>query len=233
MIYNFGKILSFFALTAVLFSCAGIPHDVTPGRELNEPFGFNHAGTRGDEEEALLETLGAHWVRLDISWVQMQKRPGDFDYSVYDAVLEKTDAAGVSVLGILDYDVPWIHDNPEGKRQVDADQISYWLDYVQAVALRYGDSLAALEIWNEPNFERFWTGSDEDFFLLTSETVKLLNHLLPDTPIIVGSLMYNPFVGGPGYLKKMLASGAADGADAVSLHPYGISPLLPGPEWVV
>jgi len=35
--------------------------------------------------------------------------------------------------------------------------------------------------------------------------------------------MYNPFVGGPGYLKKLLAAGAADGADAISLHPYGIS----------
>ena len=224
MIYNFGKILSFFVLTAVLFSCAGIPHDITSGRELNEPFGFNHAGSRGDEETALLKTLGAHWVRLDISWVKMQAEPGNFDYSAYDALLEKTDAEGVSVLGILDYDVPWIHEKPEGKRQVNPEQLSYWLEYVQAVALRYGDSLAALEIWNEPNFGKFWTGSDEDFFLLTSQTVSLLNRLLPNTPIIVGSLMYNPFVGGPGYLKKLLASGAADGADAVSLHPYGISP---------
>jgi len=31
MIDNFGKILSFFTISAVLFSCTGIPHDVTPG----------------------------------------------------------------------------------------------------------------------------------------------------------------------------------------------------------
>jgi len=223
MIHNFVKIISIFTFFTVLFSCAGIPHDVTEARVLKEPFGFNHAGYRGDEEAALLETLGAHWVRLDISWVNMQKEPGDFDFSVYDNLLKKTDTAGVSVLGILDYDVPWIHEDPEGKRQVDADQLSWWLEYVQAVALHYGENLAAIEIWNEPNFGKFWTGSDEDFFLLTSKTVKLLNHLLPDTPIIVGSLMYNPFVGGPGYLKKLLAAGATDGADAISLHPYGIS----------
>lgn len=212
-------------LPLLFLSCAGIPHEITDSRDLDEPLGLCHAGTGGIEQKVLLEDLGVSWVRLDLSWSRMQAQPGEFDFSAYDEMFDSTDAAGVRVLGILSYDTPWIHDNPEGKRQVDTEDLPAWLEFVEAVALRYGSRIGAFEVWNEPNSNRFWTGEDEDFFYLTGETVALLKLTTPDIPVVVGSIIYNPVLGSTGYLKRFMDYGAADGSDAVSLHPYGISPI--------
>lgn len=212
-------------LTLLFFSCAGIPHEITDSRDLDDPLGLCHAGGGGIEEKELLENLGIRWVRLDLSWKKMQAEPGDFDFSAFDKMFDSTDAAGVRVLGILSYDTPWIHENPEGKRQIDPEDLPAWLEFVEAVARRYRSRVGAFEIWNEPNSNRFWTGKDEDFFNLTGETVKLLKMTTPEIPVVVGSIIYNPVLGSTAYLKRLLESGAADGSDALSLHPYGISPM--------
>lgn len=222
MVYQIPLLL---ILSLLFLSCAGIPHEITDSRDLEEPLGLCHAGGGGIEEKELLENLGIRWVRLDLSWKKMQAEPGDFDFSAYDMMFDKTDAAAVRVLGILSYDTPWIHENPEGKRQIDLEDIPAWLEFVEAVAHRYGNRVGAFEIWNEPNSNRFWTGEDDDFFHLTRETVKLLKVISPDIPVVVGSIIYNPFLGSTGYLKRFMESGAADESDAVSLHPYGISPV--------
>jgi len=220
------QLLVIFILLSLFVSCAGIPHDISEAKNLTEPFGFCHAGRQGTEEEReYLKSLGVDWVRLDLSWSKVQREPGEFDFSSYDELFARTDASGVKVLGILSYDTPWIHEDPENKRQIDPEDFPAWLEFVSAAALRYGDRVGAFEIWNEPNFGRFWTGKDEDFFDLTKATVELLNRITPDTPVVVGSIIYNPFLGGPNYLRKFLASGAADGSDAISLHPYGVSPI--------
>ena len=149
-------------LLPVLGGCAGVPHPENESRYMADSFGFAHAGIRGEADRELLALMGADMVRQDISWSEAQGRPGPFDFTFFDARMDAADAAGVSMVGLLVYDTPWIHDNPEGLRQVDPEDIPAWVDYVEAAAERYADRVEAFEVWNEPNFDRFWTGSEEE-----------------------------------------------------------------------
>ena len=220
------RLLLMMGIVVSLISCAGIPHEVTETRYIEDSFGFCHAGREGSVEKDFIASFGADMVRQDIYWRHLQPQPGDFDFSYFDKRMAAADDAGVGMLGILDYDTPWLHDRPKNTRQVDQDDLHYWLAYVEAVAKRYGNRVTAFEVWNEPNYNLFWTGTDEDFFKLTIETVKTLNRVSPDTPVLVGALVLNPLKHGLRYLKKFLASGAADGADGISVHCYGLSPMV-------
>jgi polysaccharide biosynthesis protein PslG len=190
-------------------------------------FGLCHAGySLSDEEYALLDDLGVQWIRIDFRWDKMEKVQGEWDFSFYDNFLEKADAEGRKVLAILDYDTSWLHVGKDKSRRISPDEMPLFLEYVKVVADRYGDRVGAFEIWNEPNTKRFWTGSDADFFDLTNQTLDLLKSENPQTPVAVGSIFYNPVVGARGYLKRMIASGVLEKADAISVHPYVLNPSV-------
>ncbi len=228
------KIIFAFVIFSVFISCTSLPdrsdYNIPDRESLNFEglqFGLCHAGySRSDEEYALLDALGAKWIRIDFRWSSVEKVRGEWDFSVYDDFLDSTDAKGKKVLAILDYDTPWLHEGKDTSRQISPEELPLFLEYVKVIAERYGDRVGAFEIWNEPNTKRFWTGSDEQFFELTRQSLDVLKMISPETPVAVGSLFYNPIVGARGYLKKMIKSGVLDKADALSLHPYVLSPSV-------
>lgn len=228
------KIISALITIALLISCTSIPDRSdyrVPDQDAKNfeglQFGLCHAGySRSEEEFDLLDALGARWIRIDFRWSKMEKAPGEWDFSYFDDFLDSTDARGKKVLAILDYDTPWLHEGRDTSRRISPEELPLFLEYVRVVAARYGDRVGAFEIWNEPNTKRFWTGSDAQFFDLTRKSLDVLKVVAPDTPVAVGSLFYNPIVGARGYLKKLIKSGALDKADALSLHPYVLSPSV-------
>lgn len=222
------KISYFFALLilASLSSCAGYSHAVTENRFIGESFGFCNGMEYGSESKQFMKSLGATYARRDIFWDEIQDELGSFDFTFFDEKLADAKSADLNVIATLLYDVPWIHENPSRKRQIDREDFPAWVTYVEASAQRYGDEVDAFEVWNEPNHPIFWTGSDELFFDLTKITVKTLKRIAPNTPISVGTLLYHPIFLGKSWLKKFLASGAAENVDALSIHFYGTSPVL-------
>jgi len=220
------RIIFVTAILVLILSCASVPErDKYPIPEKMNftglQFGLCHGGySLSDEEYALLDDLGVRWLRIDFRWDKMEKVQGEWDFSFYDNFLAKADAEGRKVLAILDYDTPWLHAGKDKSRRISPEEMPLFLEYVKIVADRYGTRVGAFEIWNEPNTKRFWTGSDADFFDLTNRTLDLLKSVSPQTPVAVGSLFYNPFVGARGYLKRMIASGVLEKADAISVHPY-------------
>jgi polysaccharide biosynthesis protein PslG len=195
--------------------------------EIKQPgiqLGACQAGlTESKAEYELMNTLGVEWIRSAFFWSKMEKEPGVWDFTFYDKLILEAEKYNKKVLIILTYDVSWIHKEGEKGRNVTPQNLKYYLNYVKIVAERYGDRAAGFEIWNEPNTPMFWKGSDSDFFELTKRTTELLKQIVPDKPVAVGSIFYHPIMFGKSYLKKMIVSGALNYADAVSLHPYGLS----------
>lgn len=221
-------------LCLMLCSCAGIPgsgnNSGSPpsrGNFKGVQFGLCHAGYSGtDEEYAHLDQLGAQWLRIDFRWSRIEPEKGVWDFSYYDEYLENARAHGRKVLAILDYDTPWLHKGSDKSRRIDPDELPLYLEYVRRTAERYGSEVGAFEIWNEPNTKRFWTGSDRDFFELVRQSLDVLDEVSPDTPVAVGSLFYHPLIGAGLYLRKLINSGVLEKADALSLHPYTLSPSV-------
>ncbi|MBI9099962.1 MAG: cellulase family glycosylhydrolase [Spirochaetaceae bacterium] len=218
----------------VLASCNTTPHRsryISPVRENMNfnglQFGVCHAGySRSDEEYALLDELGIEWIRIDFHWNKMEKSQGEWDFSLYDDFLDKAVGEGKKVLAILVYDTQWLHRGKDKRRRISPEEMPLFLNYVRTVAERYGSRVGAFEIWNEPNSNRFWAGSDKDFLELTRQTLHLLKKVCPQTPVAVGSLFYNPIIFAGSYLQKLIHSGVLDEADALSIHPYTLSPHI-------
>ena len=195
--------------------------------EIKQPgiqLGACQAGlTNSNEEYELMDTLGVEWIRSAFFWGRLEKEPGVWNFEFYDKLMEDAEKSNKKILIILTYDVPWIHKEGERGRNISNKNLPYFLNYVEIIARRYGDRAAGFEIWNEPNTPMFWKGPDDDFFELTRKTTKLLKQIVPDKPVAVGSIFYHPIMFGKSYLKKMIENGVLEHADAVSIHPYGLS----------
>lgn len=195
--------------------------------EIKQPgiqLGACQAGlTNSKEEYELMNTLGVEWIRSAFFWGSLEKDPGVWDFTFYDKLMEEAEKFNKKILIILTYDVPWIHKEGEKGRNISTKNLPHFLNYVEIIARRYGNRAAGFEIWNEPNTPMFWKGSDNDFFELTKKTTELLKQIVPDIPVAVGSIFYHPLMFGKSYLKKMIENGVLENADAVSIHPYGLS----------
>jgi hypothetical protein len=81
---------------------------------------------------------------------------------------------------------------------------------------RYGQSIDAYEIWNEPNIQQFWRGTPEEFAAMYLRVAALVRKLDPSARIIA------PGMAGvnPSFLQCMVDSGAMAMADLIAIHPY-------------
>ena len=178
---------------------------------------------QSEMKQELFDEMGIQWWRSDFSWRHLEPMEDHWSFQRFDWLVEAAVENNRKILALLVYDTPWLYEEEGVSRNITDKELSHYLDYARTIAERYGDSIGGFEIWNEPNFGRFWNGSEEDFFTLTRETIRVLKEAAPDVPVAVGALSYHPVTGGKSFLKKMIESGALEGADAVSLHPYGAS----------
>jgi hypothetical protein len=183
-------------------------------------WGFPH---KGREDYVLFKEFGITWLRVDFFWDVLEPAQGEWKLEETDYFLKESEKMGHNILGLLLYDTPWIHDNPEGLREVTGDQIDDFLNYVEVIVTRYKDQVDEWEIWNEPNLflNKFWTASDEDFFKLISAASAKIREIDPDAVILGGAL----YRFDKGYIRKMYKAGALEHIDVFSYHPYYDNPV--------
>src|SRR5258706_15456548 len=71
----------------------------TPLRAADSPYGINAHAPQGADLAALFDAAKAArigWVRIDFAWSAVERSPGDFDFSVYDALVSAAAARGLS-----------------------------------------------------------------------------------------------------------------------------------------
>lgn len=110
-----------------------------------------------------------------------------------------------------------------------------WSAFIEAITERYGGSLAALEVWNEPNFSVFWSPEPDPaaFERLLKASKSAAAEGSPGLPVIVGGLLPSQ-KNVPGeqikqqaFLQRLYQRGAAEWFDGVGSHPYPF-----GEPWV-
>lgn len=137
-----------------------------PWRDKGTPFGVVATlGNRVREDEIpqaiqLMREAGVQWQREEIFWDQVQKQPNDpfrwdgneSGFYNYDYAIGAQVAAGINVLGLLDYNPAWF----KGRNPTPEEWIEDWGDFVYAAVARYGRERGWVkywELWNEPNLE--------------------------------------------------------------------------------
>ncbi len=110
----------------------------------------------------------------------------------------------------------------------DGDPINYWGRFVYAIVLRYGDRVKHWEMWNEPEWDYFWTGSSTDYAQLLKVGYQATKAACADCTVLFGGLHY---WAEPGYYRWVLNQINADPAapannyffDVMSVHLYSRS----------
>lgn len=168
-----------------------------------------------------------------LAWLDMNRQPGQWDFSRMDAYVDQAWRQGAGILYPLALTPTWASVRPEepcpyGKGcGAEPRSMDLWRDYVRTVVARYGSRIHAYELWNEPTFSDFeidrkypgfYTGSVSVMVDMARVAREILDELQP------GAVMCTPgFVNGPHRLDLFLKAGGARYVQAICYHFYSES----------
>jgi hypothetical protein len=185
--------------------------------------------TRLNQEMTTIAKLGISWIRIDVSWSDIQ--PNDaaqYNWSGLDRVVKSANKHNLRILGTLAYAPAWAAErgcvtNLKCAPASDA-QFSY---FATQVVKRYANQgLHSWEIWNEPNLEGFWSPSPSPsaYTALLKAVYPAIKQADPSATVISGGL--GPLDYGAqsirqqDFLNAMYIDGAEPYFDDLGYHPY-------------
>ncbi len=191
------------------------------------PKGFGvcmHLGQllRPTELQALADG-GIRFVRTDLFWSEVEKKPGKYDFSRYQNLVEGLSQKGIRPLFILDYRNP-LYDRggrffplgPAGDKTRTA-----FAAYAATAAKCFKAYHPVWEIWNEPNIKLFWKPQPDaaDYMALVRSTVAAIKKVDPDG-IVIGPALASESHNSASFLKECFRLGLLNLVDGISVHPY-------------
>ncbi len=180
-----------------------------------------------DADLDLMAGTGAEWLRVGISWGQVEPQPGAANWTGIDRVVHGALARGMSVVAAVSSAPDWAA--APGCRQFECaprDPAQY-AAFMRAVVARYAPlGVHHWEIWNEPNHAPFW-GPRPDPVVYTEvlKQASIAIHALdPNAVVMSGGLSPAPDAGAEispvRFLRRVYELGGGPYLDAVAHHPY-------------
>jgi hypothetical protein len=114
-----------------------------------------------DRDCALMEKAGIRWARVDLTWDVVEPRQGQYRWDLIDHVVENASGHGVKLLGVLGYCPDWA--SCDGTRYSPPANPAEWAGFVDTITSRYKDCIEYWTLWNEPNNDRFFHGTMDDY----------------------------------------------------------------------
>jgi len=182
----------------------------------------------------MVREMGSPWIVEYFPWAYREPFPGFFNWEHSDLVIEHANRQGLRVIARLGFVPEWARPVDSASSFLPAEHLDDFGDYVQAFADRYGDRVAAIIIWNEPNLALEWgfqavdPEGYTDLLAVAYHRVQQSNH--SEVPVLGGALA--PTLAPPGsdqamndliYLERMLQAGAGQVMDGLAVHAYGWS----------
>jgi O-glycosyl hydrolase len=191
-----------------------------------------------DRDLDLARAAGSTVVKVDIAWASLEVK-GKGDISQWylqrmDRFVAGAKARGMKVIATLWASPCWASSAPaELKRGCtqdwNPDTVAYppsnpadFGDIARFVTARYGNQLAALEIWNEPNLvdELYWKTRDKagDYAKLVRAAYAPAKAGNRTVSVLIGSLVRAD----KSFLRMLYADGVKGYFDGISVHSYGV-----------
>lgn len=163
----------------------------------------------------------------NVLWLDLEPKPGKWDFSRLDRYLAMADLAGTEILFPFGMTPEWASARPleKGVYRPKGDaaeprDIEDWERYVTTVAARYKGRIRHFELWNEVNAGTgFFSGTPQTLLELQKSTYRAVKAIDPDAVVVspssVGEADHQL-----AWFEKYLSSGMANYADVVSYHFY-------------
>ena len=119
---------------------------------------------RADDLALAAKELGVGWIKLDVSWAEIETAPDVFSYSALDAMIASMELAGFNIM-LSVYDAPewsrssYIEDLNSQFKDYTGPPEDYddFAGFLANLVTRYAGIVDAYEIWKSPNLVKFWT----------------------------------------------------------------------------
>lgn len=200
----------------------------------NIPFGYGiQPDPRGDTAANIghIKTLGLEWVKFQLAWKDVELTPGDYNWDLWDEVIEAYNANGIKVMLTVTKAPNWARP-PDDDKSIEGmpDNPAKYAEFVALIAERYRGKVQAIEIWSEQNLwyvvggrGRIDAAGYVQMLQLAYQSIKVVE---PAIIVISGGLTPAGNVGDLvvddiEYLRQMYAHGAQGYFDAIGAHPAG------------
>lgn len=186
-----------------------------------------------DAERDLREAnaLGAGAVRATLRWSWLApQRSGAYRsdrVAKIDRLLEVARREGVGVVAQVASTPCWASSAPRPSTGgCDPQAVTFpprdpteFERFIAFLASRWGDRLAGLEVWNEPNEQFAWRGTPAQYVgLVKAAATAVRRSPHAGLPVVAGALSGAD----TDYLSSLYRLGVARSSDAISIHPYDL-----------
>jgi hypothetical protein len=94
-------------------------------------------------------------IKQRFSWVNMEPRRGEWDWSKADEVVDEVEHRGLELVARLDGPPEWAVKTSSDPADPPID-LAAWGTFCGELAARYQGRIAGYQVWNEPNLRREW-----------------------------------------------------------------------------
>jgi hypothetical protein len=193
--------------------------------------------SRADIDKQLDEmlSLGVTNIRVFVPWAFVEPADNQYDWSHIQDVMDAAAARNMGVLAEINATPLWADSAPgigsilfpgSGIPKVDA-----FVDFVKAFVGKYAGTVSAYEIWNEPNYiansspinPEAYAALLQAVYPVIKDPVSGLDKTATVVAGALGTVQTDPFgftMSPVDYVQRMLAAGAMNSFDALSIHPY-------------
>jgi len=192
-----------------------------------------------DQEIANARALHAKVVRLEVPWNALEPlAPGQLEPRALanaDRLMSDAAAAGIGVIALVQSTPCWASSAPASVLKNCVPQgdsaagswppsspaaVSAFAGFTAFLAQRYASSLAAIEIWNEPDQsnEDYFAGPEKPkrYAAMLKAAYPAIKQADPRVPVLAGSLVGSNGV----FLRALYAAGIKGYYDGLSVHFY-------------
>ncbi|NJP05275.1 MAG: hypothetical protein HC837_06425, partial [Chloroflexaceae bacterium] len=207
---------------------------IVPVDPNDSAFGLNtHLISRYPDKDSLdipvdmVAQTSTRWVREDLQWQRIEKRPGEYDWTFPDRTIDLLVQEDINIVVVLTPSVGWATPYPDDG----SNKISFYppdperfATFATQAVLRYKDRVHHWEIWNEPENPLFWQPEPDAaaYTELLKTTYQAIKAADPDARVLLAGMV--PF--GLGFLREVAEHGGWDSFDILSLHPF-VDPFAP------
>jgi hypothetical protein len=209
---------------------AGMRAAELPKAVIPQGVGVNIHFSKGHEMDLdLIAAAGFRFVRMDLTWAAIERKPGEYDWSAYDELIANLDKRNLRALFILCYSNPLYEETVTMKNKKTGksfqstaaprhpESVAAFARWAAAAAKHFRGRHIIWEVWNEPNIG-FWKPKPDvrqyaDLLLATGKAIREAD---PEATLVAPASSGFPWP----FFEELFKAGALEYLDAVSVHPY-------------
>lgn len=162
----------------------------------------------------LYQELGVRWLRVWYNWADLEPQPGNYRAAPVREALQLAKNKGFRILFMV-----WGTPSHAGSGKLGAIPQSQALaKYCQWLQANLGDLVDAWEVGNEPNLERYHTGTPAEYVRILATAYEVFK----GEKLVIAAAPSG--AAKPRYWQALFASGLEQHCDRVNLHPYRQKP---------